>query len=126
MRFGENRQYTERRTTMNTMTRASDEPEGVQCNYDRDRTVAVTFTDLKLMVQSITLQYLIPFLSKFYQYLRVWILPYRSSTPCCTHVRSREGCSLGPHVLPYIESTTIRARAVNKCCLNLTLLWFLQ
>ena len=29
-------------------------------------------------------------------------------------------------MLPYIESTSIRARAINKLCLNLTLLRFLH
>ena len=33
---------------------------------------------------------------------------------CLKHRRILMGCSLGPHVLPYIECTTIGARVGNK------------
>ena len=42
------------------------------------------------------------------------------------HMRTREECGLGLHVLLYIECTTFRARAANKRYLNLILLRFLQ
>ena len=57
---------------------------------------------------------------------RAWILPYKSSVPCCLHMCTKERCSLGPHVLPYFERTTIKTRVANKRLYKHTYLRFLQ
>ena len=57
---------------------------------------------------------------------RVWILPYRSSASCYMRMRTRQGCSLGPHVLPFLECTTIKDRVADKNFLNHMLLIILQ
>ena len=48
----------------------------------------------------------------------VQILLYRSCTPCYARMRTNEGARC-------TEGSSIRARAANKCYLNLTLLQFL-
>ena len=49
-------------------------------------------------------------------FCRVWIFLYSSSAPLYLHMGTREECSLGLHVLPYIECTTIRAIAILLRC----------
>ena len=41
---------------------------------------------------------------------------YGIGAPTHLHMRmyTRKGCGLGPHMLPYIERTTIRTRAANE------------
>ena len=52
---------------------------------------------------------------------------YRSSPPppLYLNLRTRQGCSLGSHILPYIKCTTTRARVANEYFLTLTWLRFL-
>ena len=42
------------------------------------------------------------------------------------HMRTKQLCGLGPHVLPFSECTTIKDRVADKHFLNHTLLIFLQ
>ena len=47
---------------------------------------------------------------------------YRGTTRLYMHIRPKEGCGLGLHMLRCIKFTTIRARAANKHCRNLSYL----
>ena len=45
---------------------------------------------------------------------RCRVFPKRSTTPLYMCMYTREGCSLGQHILSWKECTTIRARVANK------------